>query len=61
MFKKASKSVSYSSTSPAIKIPENTDEDPDNPKPADEGDIQIEYSSDYLCSPSVRPVTKNSL
>jgi hypothetical protein len=24
--------------------PENTDDDPDDPEPADEGDIQMEYS-----------------
>jgi hypothetical protein len=26
-------------------IPENTKEDPDDPEQADEGDIQMEYSS----------------
>jgi hypothetical protein len=39
-------SVSYSTTSSAMKIPENTEEDPDEPEPADEGDIQMEYTSD---------------
>jgi hypothetical protein len=29
-----------------MKDPQNTEEDPDNPEPADEGDIQMEYSSD---------------
>jgi hypothetical protein len=29
-----------------MKTPENTEEDPDGPEPADEGDIQIEYFSD---------------
>jgi hypothetical protein len=29
-----------------MKIPENTEEDPDEPEPADEGDIQMEYTSD---------------
>jgi hypothetical protein len=33
------------STSSAMKNPENTEEDPDDPEPADEGDIQMEYSS----------------
>lgn len=27
-----------------MKIPQNTEEDSDNPKPAAEGDIQVEYS-----------------
>jgi len=39
------------STSPATKTPENTEEDADNPEPADEGDIQNDYSSELLCSP----------
>ena len=34
------------STSSAMKTPENAEEDPDDPEPEDEGDIQIEYSSD---------------
>jgi hypothetical protein len=29
-----------------MKDPQNTGEDPDYHKPADEGDIKIEYSSD---------------
>jgi hypothetical protein len=33
-------------TSSAMKTPENTEKDPDNTEPADEGDIQIERSSD---------------
>jgi hypothetical protein len=58
MFKKASNSVCISvvvlspdplsptqSTSSAIKTPENTKKDPDEPEPADE-DIQMEYTSD---------------
>jgi hypothetical protein len=57
MFKKASKSICTStivvppdpssptpSTSSATKIPENTEEEPDDPQPADEEDIQMEYS-----------------
>jgi hypothetical protein len=56
-FKKASKSVCTltilvsldplspnPSTSSAMKTPENTEADPDDPEPADEGDIQMEYS-----------------
>jgi hypothetical protein len=31
------------STSSAMKTPENTEEDHDNPEPADEGAIQMEY------------------
>jgi len=37
----------------AIKTPENIDEDPDDPEPADGGDNQMEYSSDWLHSPSI--------
>ena len=33
------------STSTAVRIPENSDKDPDNLEPADEGDIQMEYCS----------------
>jgi hypothetical protein len=29
-----------------MKTPENTDEDPNEPEPVAEGDIQIHYSSD---------------
>jgi hypothetical protein len=29
-----------------MKTPKNIDEDPDDPKPADAGDIQTEYYSD---------------
>ena len=39
-------SLSPNPTSAALKTPENTEEDPDDPQPADEGDIQMEYSSD---------------
>jgi hypothetical protein len=34
------------STSSAIKTPESTEEDPDDPEPADDGDIQMEYCCD---------------
>ena len=37
------------SISSAIKTLDNTEEDPPDQKPAD-GDIQMEYSSDYLHS-----------
>ena len=57
MFKNASKSVcastvmispkAFSPTLPsAMKTPENTAEHPDDPVPADEGDIQMEHYSD---------------
>jgi hypothetical protein len=59
MFRKASKSVGTStivvsldhfsatpSTSSSMKTPQNTEKNPDNPEPADEGDICMEYSSD---------------
>jgi hypothetical protein len=74
MFKKASKSVCIStvvlspdplspasSTSSAVKTPESTEEDSDDPEPADEGDIQMDYSSDWLYVPSTGGVTKNYL
>jgi hypothetical protein len=59
MFKEASRSVSLStnvvspdplspmpSTSSATKNPENTEDNPDDPERAGEGDIQMEYSSE---------------
>jgi hypothetical protein len=39
-----------------MKTSENTEEDPDDPEPADEGDIQMTY-----CSQSIGLVTKNYL
>jgi hypothetical protein len=36
-----------------MKTPENIEEDPDDSEPADEGDIQMEYSSNYLKSPCI--------
>jgi len=48
------------STSAVMMTPKNTDKVPHTPEPADEGDIQIEYSSDQLCSP-LTAVTKNYL
>jgi hypothetical protein len=44
--------------SSCMKIPENIEEDPYDPEPVDEGDIQMEYSSVCLCSPSTRAITK---
>ena len=59
MFKKSSRCVRASSgvaspdplfpilsTSSTIKASKNTEQDPDDPEPADEEDIQMEYSSD---------------
>jgi hypothetical protein len=70
-FKKASKTVQTSfvvvcpnplsptpSISSAMRTPENTEEDPDDLKSADEGDIQIDYSSDQLYSSCIGAVTK---
>jgi hypothetical protein len=34
------------STSSVVKTPDNTEKDCDDPEPADEGDIQMEYTSD---------------
>jgi len=48
-------------TSSAVKSLENTVEDPDDPEPTGEGDIRMEDSSDYLCTPSIGGVTKNYL
>jgi hypothetical protein len=39
---------------------QKTKEDPDDPEAADEGDIQMEYSSDYLYSPSIGTGTKKN-
>jgi hypothetical protein len=50
-----------SSSSSAIKTPENTGGDPDDHGPADEGDIQMKYCCAYLCSPSSVAVTKHCL
>jgi len=45
------------STFSAMKIPENTEEEPNDFEPVDNGDIQMEYSSDQLYSPSISSVT----
>jgi hypothetical protein len=49
------------SISSVMKTQENTEERPDNPEPADEGDIKMEYNCDKLCSPSTVVETKNYL
>jgi hypothetical protein len=49
------------STASSIKTIENTEEDPDDPEPEYKADIQMEYPSDYLHSPSIVPATKNCL
>jgi hypothetical protein len=33
-----------------MRTPENKEEDPDDPEPADEEDIPMDYYSDWLCS-----------
>jgi len=47
------------STSTPMETPENTEEEPDDPEPADEEGIPMEC--DWLYSPSIRAVTKNYL
>ena len=47
------------STSSAVKSPENTEKYPDDPEPETAGDIQMEFSSDWLYSPSIGAATKN--
>ena len=44
------------STSLAMKTQENTDDDPEDPEPADGGDTQMEYSSHKLYTPSINPI-----
>jgi hypothetical protein len=43
------------------KTSENTEGDPPGPKPADEGDIQMEYCSGYLYSQRIQTVIDNYL
>jgi hypothetical protein len=38
-----------------------TAENIDAPEPAADGDIKLNYSSDYLCSPNIGTVTNNYL
>jgi hypothetical protein len=47
------------STSSAMKTPGITQEDPEVPGPADEEDIQMEYSYDKLCRPSILYTNSN--
>ena len=49
------------SASSPMKTLENTEQDPDNPELADEGDIQLTDSSGWLHNPSIGSVTKNYL
>lgn len=49
------------STSSAIKISKNTEENPDDPTPADAVDIQMEHSSNQLHSQSTEAEAKNYL
>jgi hypothetical protein len=70
-FKNSSKSVCTSTvvispepfsptpTSSAMKTPENIAEHPDDPEPADEGDIQMEHYSDKLYGLSIGTLTKS--
>jgi hypothetical protein len=71
MFKKTSKSVCTStvvvppdplspilSPSSGMQTPENTEDDPDDPEPADE-DVQMEHCSDQSYSLSTAEVTIN--
>jgi hypothetical protein len=44
-----------------MKTQENTEEGCDDPEPVEEGDIQMEYSTDQLCSQSIGSVTKHCL
>jgi len=71
MFKKASKSVRtltiVVSPDPSLLLHQilqlwrcqKTDKDPNDPDWADEGDVQIEYTSDWLYGPSIAALTKN--
>jgi hypothetical protein len=44
-----------------VNAPEHTEEDHDDPELAAEGDIQTDYSSDWLYSQTIGAVTKNYL
>jgi hypothetical protein len=46
------------STSSTMKTPDNTEDDTEGPEPAEEGQIQMEYFSDQLCSPSIGALIK---
>jgi hypothetical protein len=53
--------LSPTPTSSGLKTPESTEEDPDDREPVDEGDIQMQCSSDQLYNTGVGAVTKNYL
>jgi hypothetical protein len=46
------------STCSTMKTPWNTEDNPDDPEPANEADTQMEYCSDWLYSPSTGPEIK---
>jgi hypothetical protein len=46
------------STSSGVMTPLNAEDDHDGPGPAEDGDIQMEYCSDWLYSPFIGAVTK---
>jgi hypothetical protein len=48
------------SSSSAMKISDTTEEDSETPKPVDEGEIQIQCSSDYFNCPNIWAVTKSA-
>jgi hypothetical protein len=45
----------------AVKTPENTEENSDVPEPADDADIQMEYSFAQFYRPSIQALTQNYL
>jgi len=45
------------SRSSSIKTSDRTQEDSESPKPVDDGEIQIEFSSDYRYCPNIWAVT----
>jgi hypothetical protein len=47
-----------SSTSSALKIPDNPKEDPDDPESGADEDIRMEYTSVLFYSTGIGPVTK---
>jgi hypothetical protein len=49
------------SASSALKTLEETEEDPNDPEPAYEGGVKMEYFADQLYRPSIGAVTRNYL
>jgi hypothetical protein len=47
--------------SSAVKTPKNTEEDPDDPESADEGNIQMKCSLDYLYSLTIAAISEKYL